>query len=312
MEPVIVTGFWDVGRGSNCLIPRTNDRYFQEFEQWARIRNKLIVFVDADKVNRVYEIRKSYGLEDRTQIIPIDNIFNVEREMYDKLVAVEKKGGDFGYKLIPNAMSCNAKFDYAWYIVFWAISVAGKLCNENEMLAWFDFGFNHMNHCYTNMEEFDFLWNCTQTDMSKIHIYSMMDINDVSIWDCIQFQFDTVMTPLMLIPAKLSERMWETTKEVINALLLLEIIDDDQLVLMVACKNHPELYEVHISEMWYLALKENGADHLSVNGRKVCYEYDMNLPIEKAIVEGSISEKNRFLQFANRILCRLKRYELKL
>ena len=50
MNPVIVTGFWDVGRGENCRFPRTNEKYFQEFEQWARIRNKLIVFVDSDKV----------------------------------------------------------------------------------------------------------------------------------------------------------------------------------------------------------------------------------------------------------------------
>lgn len=309
MKPIIVTGFWDVGRGKNCPIPRSNERYFQEFEQWARIRNKLIVFIDADKTEKVKEIRRKYGLEDRTTIIPIDDIYSIESHVYKQLMQIEKEE-DFTYKLIPDAMSNRAAFDYAWFMIYWCIAEAGKICSENEMIAWFDFGFNHMNHCYTNMEEFDFEWECTQTNMDKIHLYSMMDISQVSIWDCLQFQFDTIMSPFQLIPAKLAGKMWETMKTSMNALLMMGIIDDDQMLLLIACKNFPELYEVHISEMWYLALKENGAEHLTTNGRKVVCKYDIHLPIENEIANGKTSDNNKYIRFSNRILQRLKKYEL--
>ena len=99
MKPIIVTGFWDVGRGKDCLIPRSNERYFQEFEQWARIRNKMIVFVDSDKTEKVMEIRRRYGLEDRTTIIPIEDIYSIESHVYKQLKQIEKEE-DFTYKLI--------------------------------------------------------------------------------------------------------------------------------------------------------------------------------------------------------------------
>ena len=82
--------------------------------------------------------------------------------------------------------------------------------------------------------------------------------------------------------------------------------------ILIACKNFPELSEVHISEMWYLALKENGAEHLTTNGKKVLYKYNIQLPIENEIGNGKTSDNNRYIHFSNRILQRLKKYELSL
>lgn len=309
MEPVIVTAFWDVGRGGDCKIPRTNDRYFREFEQWARIKNKLIVFTDTDKVEIIKSIRSKYNLQNNTVIIPIDNIFEIEHDIYTKMLEIEK-GDNFTYKRIPDAMSCRANFDYAWFMIYWCIAEAGKYCADETMLAWFDFGFNHLDHCYTNMEEFDFMWDCTENNMDKVHLYSMMDISNVSMWDCIQFQFDTIMSPFQLIPARLATQMWSYVKDAMKALLTIGVIDDDQMLLLIAAKNHPELFEVHISEMWYLALKENGGQHLSINGRKVCYKYDVCVPIDEAVFSGKTIVNDKNLNFCNRILERLKSYEL--
>lgn len=309
MKPVIVTAFWDVGRGDNCQIPRTNERYYLEFEQWARIQNKMIVFTDSDKVEIIRKIRAKFNLQNNTIIIPIDNIFEIENEIYEKMSKIEQEN-NFEYKRIPNAMSCCAKFDYAWFMKYWCISEAGKYCSKQEMLAWFDFGFNHMNHCYTDMEEFDFEWECTQTDLTKIHLYSMMDINNVSMFECLLFQFDTIMSPFQLIPAKLADRMWDAMKQAMIALLTIGVIDDDQMLLLICAKNHPEIFDVHISEMWYLALKENGARHLSTNERKVSCVYDIHEPIETAVFEGRTSKNDKNLEFCNRLLNILKKYEI--
>lgn len=307
MKPIIVTGFWDAGRGGDCPLPRTNERYFLEFEQWARIKNRMIIFIDTDKSEKVLSIRKKYGLDNKTIIIPIDNIYEIEEDIYKKMQQVENQH-DFTYKLIPNAMSCIAKFDYAWLMCYWCIAEAAKLCSNNELLAWFDFGFNHMDHCYTDMTQFDFEWDCTQTNMNKIHLFSLVDINEVSIWDCLQFQFDTIMSPFQLIPAKLAQAYWNAIKQSIEALLTIGVIDDDQMLQLIACKNYPDLFEVHISKMWYLALKESGADHLKTNGRKVERKYNCKLISESEIEDELIN--NRYWRFCDRILERLKRYEL--
>lgn len=82
-EPIIVTAFWDVGRSENCEFPRSNERYYAEFAEWARIKNNLIVYTDKYSESRIREIRKKYGLEDKTIVI-VHDIFKEEEELLKK------------------------------------------------------------------------------------------------------------------------------------------------------------------------------------------------------------------------------------
>lgn len=265
VEPVIITAFWDVGRGSNCAIPRTNERYYKEFKEWARIKNRLIVYTDEKSAPIIKKIREEYGLIERTTVIVTENIFEIEPDIYRRMHNVEAKA-DFSYKYFSGAMSNRAKFDYAWFMIYWCISDARKYVEEDTLLAWFDFGFNHINSCFTKMEEFDFLWNC-EVDMTKIHLFSLVPLDDVSVIDIFQFQHDTLMGVFHLIPAALAGRFWELIRQAMISLLMLQCIDDDQMLLLMAVKYQPELFKIHISK-WYLSLKEMGALNLTVKETK--------------------------------------------
>ena len=80
-EPIIVTAFWDVGRAQDCEIPRSNERYYKEFAEWSRIKNKLIVFTDKYSEMEIFNIRSKYKLQDKTIII-INDIFEIEKDLF--------------------------------------------------------------------------------------------------------------------------------------------------------------------------------------------------------------------------------------
>ena len=71
----IVTAFFDIGRGRlpkekhGRVLPhyqhRSVDTYFEFFKNLARLKNDLVVYTTEDFVDRIVEIRTSYGLEDK-------------------------------------------------------------------------------------------------------------------------------------------------------------------------------------------------------------------------------------------------------
>lgn len=262
MEPIIITAFWDVGRGGNCAIPRSNERYYKEFEAWAKIKNKMIIYTDSNSCKVVESIREKYGLLERTKIIEIKNIFEVEQELYLKMKSIEMNENSINFKYFKNAMSNRADFDYAWMMKYWCMADARKYADDNTLFAWMDFGFNHIDNCYINMNEFDFLWEC-DVDMNKIHIFSLMPLDKIDAIDTLQYQFDTIMGVFHLVPADKAEQLWKLIKKSINALIMLGCIDDDQQLLLMSYKAVPEIFEVHISK-WFMPLKEFGAKHLTV------------------------------------------------
>lgn len=305
MEPIIITAFWDVGRGDNCLIPRSNEKYYKEFAEWARIRNRMIVYTDYKSKDIIYSIRESYGLADKTQIIVQENIFEVEPEIYKKMSEIEPL--ETHMKYFQNAMSNRASFDYAWLMKYWCISDATQYVEPDSMLAWMDFGFNHMDRCYTNMEEFDFLWDCMAAD-DKIHIFSLEEIHkydNKTLVGNILFQNDVMMGVFHLVPQKYATELWHLIRQAIVSLIEIRVLDDDQMLLLMAYYYKPEIFEVHKSD-WFLPLKEMGADHLTVRNkqsRKATGNIFSN--IKRKIYQFNLKAK-----YISRVLKQMKEYRI--
>ena len=272
-EPIIVTAFWDVGRSKDCEIPRSNERYYKEFAAWARIKNELIVYTDEYSVDEIKKIRNQYGLGGKTRVI-VNDIFKVENDIFNRMLEVEKKKAFTDFRYRPEAMENQAKFDYAWFMKYWCMADAVKYANDDDVFAWFDFGFNHIDKCYSNMEEFSFTWTLNK-EINEVQAYSLKNVEDVAIFDVLQFMQDTVMGVFFLVPTKCAVEFWKVIRQSMESLLMIECIDDDQVLVLMAHKWRPDIIKINISEWWYLALKENGADHLSV--RSVSYTH-LTLP----------------------------------
>ena len=296
MEPIIITAFWDVGRSTNCAITRTNERYYQEFAAWSRIKNRMIIYTDPVSKDKISQIRNQYGLGDKTEIVVVEDIFDVEPVLYIKMKKIEENG-NASFKFNESAMSNRANFDYAWMMKYWCISDASKRVENDDLLAWMDFGFNHLDVCYDRMEQFDFIWNC-EINMKKIHLFALRSIDDIELIDVLQFQTDILMGVFHLIPVFLAEQLWKLVKQAMNSLLMLQCIDDDQMLLLMACKSYPELFEIHISN-WFLPLKENGAGQLVTR----------DVEKHKVGLRAKISKLRKKIDFIKRILYRLKKID---
>lgn len=288
--PIIVTAFWDVGRSENCELPRSNDRYYAEFAEWARIKNKLIVYTDKYSEGKIKNIRRRYGLEDKTIII-VKDIFQEEKLLFEKMCKVEVNSEFKEFRYRPEAMENRAKFDYAWFMKYWCMADAVKYASADDVFAWFDFGFNHMDKCYSDMNEFAFTWTLNR-EVEKVQAYSLKEVENIEIFDVLQFMQDTIMGVFFLVPVSKAEEFWKTIRQAMIALLMIGCIDDDQVLVLMAHKWRPDLIDVNISKWWYLALKENGATHLSVNIKKNSRSLKHNLWAKKYDYE----HKNNYIK----------------
>lgn len=250
-----------MGRGKDCLIPRSNERYHEEFSVWARIKNRMIVYTDPQNEEAIRTIRRNYDLEDRTKLIVIEDLFSIEPQIYRRMREIESDERFLRFRALPNAMSNNAKFDYAWLIKYFCLADAAKFVAKDSLLAWFDFGFNHKDACFTNPDEFSFLWDCTlQND--KIHLFVRSDPKRFLPIESLQFMQDVFLGVFHVVPAFLAGRFWQEMRNAMEALLSLGCIDDDQQLLFMAFERDPTIFQIHRSD-WFLSLKESGASHLT-------------------------------------------------
>lgn len=235
----IVTAFFDIGRDKSSVYPRSNDQYFDYFKFWAGIKNELIVYCDPCDVDRIYKIRKEYGLEDRTEIIAIEDVYAIEPEMFARMCKVEKDESFRSFRYYNNALSNTSKYDYIMFLKWWFVADAAKREKGKCLFAWVDFGYNHGDAKYTNSENFRFEWDFDFPD--KINAFCLSNPNEMSLIDSLQFQKDCFIGASVIIPQQKCAWYWQQIKDAMNSLLNVGCIDDDQhLQLMVYKKNKDE------------------------------------------------------------------------
>ena len=76
-------------------------------------------------------------------------------------------------------------------------------------------------------------------------------------------QSDCIMGCLVLAHSSKCEQLWEYCKDAMKALLMLDAIDDDQQLLLMVYRAHPDDIFIHHSN-WFLPLKELGGKQLKV------------------------------------------------
>lgn len=264
-ELTIVTAFFDVGKGDwkNTKYSRTNDVYMQQFEFWARMQNHLIVYTQSLFADRILGIRKAFGLEGKTQIVIVDDFREKNADLYHRMCKIEKNPEYALWGMNPRALSNRADYCYVMLMKYWCVNEASKLVGDNAMLAWMDFGFNHGGDLYTCAEEFAFTWKSEAlfTDR-RIHLFTLFPPDEVLLCESLQLKYVCVMGAMFIVPKELAGELWTLVKKAMEALVMLDAIDDDQQLLAMAYKYKPEIFSAHQSK-WFLALKEWGGGHLS-------------------------------------------------
>ncbi len=279
-EFTIVTDFFDIGRGqdSNKALSRTSDRYLEEFAYWARIQNRVIVYTDSVLAPKVMEVRERFGLGDKTIIIEIDNLFELVPGLLDRLTAASQNERFREWRYFPNAFSNNPKYDYLWMMKSYFINDAYNRGLLSENVAWVDFGFDHGGTNYTDPTDFDFLWEYELNN--KIHLFCLSNPDELLGIESLQMMDDCVMANMFCMARDLAPELWKLVHNAMEALLMLNCVDDDQQLLLMAYKAKPELFQIHISD-WSLPMKEMGAPHLKTKEKIVVPKKEVKPWIKK-------------------------------
>lgn len=247
-EIVVVTAFFDIKRDSFEIYQRSEDQYIEYFRFWARIKNKLIVFCQQKNYKKIYDIRKDYGLADRTRIVVVDDVFQIEPVLYEKMCLIAGNQDFLDSRYFDPAISNRADYDYVTSMKYYFISEAAGLVNEDVNIAWIDFGFNHGGKYYTNPSDFEFLWEYEFEDL--IYIFCLQNPDTFPGLDSLMFQKDCVMSGVIIVPQNKARELWKLIRQSMQALVSLDCIDDDQQLVLMAYKLRKEMFNVIITD-WF-------------------------------------------------------------
>lgn len=258
-EITLVTAFFNIGRENFKAIPRSDNKYFLEFEKWARMKNKLIVYTQPQMEKLVYDIRDKFGLKEYTVVITIENIYEIEESIYQRMKAVSGSRWFIDYRILPNATSNIPEYSYLMLLKSYFLKDAVKRGLTSNQVAWIDFGFNHGSDLYLNPEEFAFEWKYEFSHHIQYFYYLKYD--EKPIFEIVRRLCDCIMGCLIVAPADLCVDLWELNKNSMETLLDMGLIDDDQLIHLMSYRKKPEIFKLTESK-WFLPLKEYGGDNL--------------------------------------------------
>ena len=257
----IVTAYFDCKRGYRAEQKRTDNEYIEYFKFWARMKNEMVIYPEKRFEEAIYNVRKAYGLEDKTRVVIIDNIYKIEEGLYAQMKQVEANSKFVQWRYRNNDISNEADYDYIMLMKYWCMADAVKYCENETTIAWIDFGWNHGGQKFVSSEEFSYEWNYDFSD--KIQLYSLTDPKSDTGIIRLQQMTDSIMGANIICPDKMCARLYAYVLEAMESLLSLDCYDDDQMLLRMAYKRHTEDFEVNISD-WFLPLKEYGGAHLTV------------------------------------------------
>ncbi|EAR12261.1 involved in lipopolysaccharide biosynthesis [Polaribacter irgensii 23-P] len=264
-KTTLITAFFDIGRRDFKEIPRSNDKYHDYFKFWARLKNNLIIYTDETNYKLIKSIRSEFGLEEKTTIIIIDNIFDIKPNIYKRLIEIENDKYFKNFREKDNATSNSGRYNYLMLLKSWFIqdAVSRNLTETNT--AWIDYGFNHGGKVFNNPNDFDFEWS--PTNVKKINMYYLDKIDQRPIFEIVKRLEDCIMGPLILMPSEMTERFYNMNLESMQILNSIGLMDDDQLIMLFSYRRNPTYFNI-IKSNWFLGLSHFNGGHLSIKKEK--------------------------------------------
>lgn len=260
-EITIVTAFFNINRSEWDKFSRTSEQYVEYFSHWAKMKNKLIVYVESeDLAKEVLKIRKEFGLEDKTIVNIVSNYLEIDTELYNSIKNVCTNKIQQEFRLLPkNPESWNYDYNYIMLLKMWCVKDAVEKGQAEGMVAWVDFGYNHGGNRIDSSSDFNFLWKYDFAD--KINLFSIQDLDDRPIFDIVRSMDVYIMGTIIVGIDYLWGEFWDLMKRAMMSLNYSGLCDDDQTILLMAYRMKPEIFEIYKSG-WMLQIKQFGGEHL--------------------------------------------------
>lgn len=286
----LVTAFFNIGREKYRSIPRTDSKYFKDFESWAKLKNMLIVYTQPQIKDLVLEIREKYGLKEKTIIIEVDDLYSIEPIIYNRMKEISENKYFLDFRYIPYATSNIPEYSYLMLLKSYFVKDAVQRDLTCEQVAWIDFGFNHSGDLYMDPNEFDFEWEYEFEN--KIHYFYYKKYDDRPIFEIVRRLSDCIMGCLIIIPSNYANILWDLNKEAMISLNDVGLIDDDQLIHLMSYRKNPEIFSLIKSE-WFLPLKTFGGSNLTkLKNKKNSKIREVARKIKKYYRKRKLSKEN--------------------
>lgn len=257
----IVTGFFRIKREDWQGFERTDNQYFEHFKVWAKVKNKLIVYVESEELkDRIISFRKELGLENQTKVNIVKDCLELEAGLYTDIVKTTENPIQQLYRLYKlNPEVWNPTYNYIMLLKSWCVCDAIKNNQANGMVAWIDFGYNHGGYPIDMHSDFSFEWSYDFPE--KINLFKIQDLDDRPIFEIVMSMDTYIMGGFIVAPSSLWPKFWELLKSSMRSLLECGLSDDDQNIMLMAYRKQPDLYQLH-SSMWSCQMKIFGGEHL--------------------------------------------------
>jgi protein YibB len=263
----IVTAFFDLGRGSlptevrGRVLPhyqhRNNDTYFDYFNKQAKLQNDMVVYTTKDFAEKVHDIRKQYGLENRTKIVIMDSYLPDEMKPYKQ--AIEKIQSSPAYidKITNPHLIEYWHTDYVLVNIFKAFYVTHAINSglvKTDLTAWIDFGYCRNDTTVPPSSKWSYNF-----DVNKMHLFNIRTIEPERPIDSIIYTGDVYIMGCHIVGGT---KQWEYFRGLIigclNKLIEHNLIDDDQTLLLMSYLTNPSEFELHYVDPsdWFIIFKK--------------------------------------------------------
>ena len=257
----IITGFFKINRESWKGFELTDEKYFEFFKVWAKLQNKLIVYVESEELKKkVIEFRANLGLASQTIVNVVPDCVKLAPDLYNSIKTANESPIQQKFHVLPNHPEVwNPTYNYIMLLKAWCVCDAIDRGQADGMVAWIDFGYNHGGSPIDKNSDFNFKWEYDFPE--KINLFTIQDLDNRPMFEIILSMDTYTMGGFLVGPANLWHEFWNLLKSSMMALNDCGLADDDQNIILMAYRKKPEIFYLNKS-YWSVQLKQFGGEHL--------------------------------------------------
>lgn len=256
MSISIVTAFFDIGRSKwknregKPFYRRSTQKYFYRFANLAMLDNEMVIFTNPQFVDKIKKIRAGKP----TKVISFDfnNEFQELRERIKSIQSSEKYLELFKEGLnVPEKQIADYSLLTIQKTFFVKYAVDHGLISNN-LVAWMDFGYCRKLSFLNGVKKWNYDFN-----KNKIHVFSFKNYTfEKSILELISKNEEHIAAGFFVADQSKWDLLDRLKNNALYDLMNQGIIDDEQILLLIAYIKSPENFQMHIISEWCPAFKD--------------------------------------------------------
>ncbi len=269
----IVTAFFDIGRGNwnktthgidtPHFIPRSTDSYFQYFENLAKVKNDMVIFCAEEHSSMIRNIRSRLAPESKTSVFSIN--FKESTNHIKPIIEMIQSRPEYVEFVNDPRMPEYWNADYV-LVNFMKTDFVNSAYRNNvidtPLVAWLDFGYVRSEKTLPK----NLIWN-HEFDVSKIHYFNKRTIDfQRPIFDIIRTNDVYIMGCHIVGGKEAWEKHQRYNYESLTSLIRCGFVDDDQTIMLMNYRSHPDDFELHSIEVKEEEWNEWNVTMLNYNG----------------------------------------------